>query len=599
MYQRIQAVALLWLSVSTARIYTEESIPAPAPQADAFAKLPSESSTTWNQDFLDWTKTLYKVISTDAPFVSAVPESAIHLKEGPGIVFLSVSDGRTAAAVGMGSAETIAEAMNVALAAVRKAMKSEPGDRFWLKVDVAVSAREIDLAAKAVTLKPVLEGLAIGSVSFLPEQVSILGMADYKGRLQPDRLAEILKEKGIATPPEKAHAFKTVSYFRGPGDAYFLYRSHPLLPAPAKEQIENFSKSLTHAATLAGEYLIRVTNKDGSFDYRYYPGKDRNSGSYNLLRHAGTCYSMFELYQVTWNRDLLSKAERAMKYLPQFVKPFGKSNSGTLCLVDENGEVKLGLAGLAVIAYVEQMRATGQKKQLQMAQALARFIKASQLSSGKFISKRTYSTGKVSDFESRYYPGEAILALVRLYSIDRDPTWLDVAEKAAKYLITQSETEEHTTNLIHDHWLLYGLNELYRHRPDSMYMKRAFRTAQSMSARQVRQSEYPDHLGGFPNPPRITSTATRSEGLVATWHLATDFGYHKEANHILNTLVKATAYQLRGQYGPESAMYFRRPYKALGGFRNSITGYSIQIDYVQHNLSALLGLHRILTRKER
>ncbi len=595
MSQRIPVGALLWLIASTSWAIAEKSLPASPAQTDWFSELPGEPSATWNPHFLDWTRTLYQVIAKKAPFVSAVPEMAIHLEDGPGIVFLSVSDGRSAASIGMGAAENISEAVNEALAATRKAMNSDPGDRFWLKVDVVVSAREIKLDAENRDVQPVLEGLAFENVSFLPQRARLLGIVDYKGKVQEERLTEILKEKGMPNLPGRAWAFRTVSYFRGPSDAYNLYRSHPLRPVPKREDLDAFKGTLSNAATLAGEYLIRVTNKDGSFNYRYYPDEDRVSGSYNLLRHAGTCYSMYELYRVTWNRELLRAANNAMSYLPQFIKPYGKSNSTILCLVDDNGEVKLGLAGLAVIAWVEQMKAAGNKKQLPMAQALARYIRASQLSSGKFISKRTYSTGKASDFESRYYPGEAILALVRLYSFDRDPAWLDVAEKAAKYLITRSETTENTAELIHDHWLLYGLNELYRHRPDSMYLKRAFRTAQSMHARQVRQSEYSDHLGGFPNPPRITSTATRSEGLVATWHLAKDFGFHKEAEHILDTLVKATAYQLRGQYGPESAMYFKRPDKVLGGFRNSMTGYDIRIDYVQHNLSAMLGLHRILT----
>lgn len=596
MYQRISSIVLLCFLASSAWASAEESDPISPAKSDWISRLPREYSATWNQAFLDWTKTLYQAISTGTPVVSAVPESAIHLKEGPGIAFLSVSDGKTAAKVAMGAADTISGAMNNSLAAVRKAIKKNPGDKFWLKVDVAVSASEFDPTAGKASLKPLLEGLAFETICFLPEQVRLLGIVDYRGHVQQKQLAKVLQENGVSTSPSKAWAFRTVSYFRGPSDAYFLYRSHALGEVPTKETLEAFTIKLADSAARAGEYLLRMANKDGSFDYRYYPDKDRDSADYNLLRHAGTCYSMFELYRVTENRELRHTAERAMKYLPQFIKQFGKSNSGILCLVDEDNEIKLGLAGLAVIAYVEQMKATSSKKQLSTAQALARYIKASQLSSGKFISKRSYSTGKASDFESRHYPGEAILALVRLHSLDHDPSWLDVAEKAAKYLITESETEENTADLIHDHWLLYGLNELYRHRPDSMYLKRAFRTAQSMHARQTRKSEYPDQLGGFPTPPRTTSTATRSEGLAATWHLANDFGFQEEAERILDTLIRATAYQLRGQYGPESAMYFKSPQRVIGGFRNSMTEYEIRIDYVQHNLSAILGLHKILTR---
>ncbi|MDP6115108.1 MAG: hypothetical protein QGG53_24870, partial [Planctomycetota bacterium] len=378
MSQRIPVGALLWLIASTSWAIAEKSLPASPAQTDWFSELPGEPSATWNPHFLDWTRTLYQVIAKKAPFVSAVPEMAIHLKDRPGIVFLSVSDGRSAASIGMGAAENISEAVNEALAAARKAMNSDPGDKFWLKVDVVISAREIKLDAENREVQPVLEGLAFENVSFLPQRARLLGIVDYKGKVQEERLTEILKEKGMPNLPGRAWAFRTVSYFRGPSDAYNLYRSHPLRPVPKREDLDAFKGTLSNAATLAGEYLIRVTNKDGSFNYRYYPDEDRVSGSYNLLRHAGTCYSMYELYRVTWNRELLRAANNAMSYLPQFIKPYGKSNSTILCLVDDNGEVKLGLAGLAVIAWVEQMKAAGNKNQLPMAQALARYIRASQ-----------------------------------------------------------------------------------------------------------------------------------------------------------------------------------------------------------------------------
>ncbi len=41
-------------------------------------------------------------------------------------------------------------------------------------------------------------------------------------------------------------------------------------------------------------------------------------------------------------------------------------------------------------------------------------------------------------------------------------------------------------------------------------------------------------------------------------------------------------------------MYLRDPRRALGGFHRSLTNYEIRIDYVQHNISAILGLMRIM-----
>ena len=42
-------------------------------------------------------------------------------------------------------------------------------------------------------------------------------------------------------------------------------------------------------------------------------------------------------------------------------------------------------------------------------------------------------------------------------------------------------------------------------------------------------------------------------------------------------------------------MFYRHPDKAYGGFIDSFTNPEIRINYVQHNISSLLGLRRILS----
>ena len=63
--------------------------------------------------------------------------------------------------------------------------------------------------------------------------------------------------------------------------------------------------------------------------------------------------------------------------------------------------------------------------------------------------------------------------------------------------------------------------------------------------------------------------------------------------------MRMAAFQRRCQLTPENALYLPRPDRALGGFRRSLTHWEVRIDYVQHNLSALLGLRSILLAAER
>ncbi len=351
---------------------------------------------------------------------------------------------------------------------------------------------------------------------------------------------------------------------------------------------------LLESAVLGGNYLVNATNADGSFVYKYNASSGKESSSYNILRHAGTVYCMLELYNVTKDERLLRSAEKAIVYLLSFVKPF--DNSSTCIVYDD--EVKLGGNALAVIALAEHMKVTGEDVYLPVMQNLTCFIKLSQNESGGFICKQEYSTGYIYDWDSEYYPGEALLALCRLYQLDHNETWLDVAEKGAKYLINVRDKDVAVDDLIHDHWLLMALNELYRYRNNSLYFEHSMNISEGIMLLQCdgvnRQPEHPDWLGSYYTPPSSASTATRSEGLIAAYNLAFDFGEKDAAERIFRSIRLGVDFQLKTQFREENVSYLLNPERALGGFCYSLNSFDIRIDYVQHNVCSILGLYDIL-----
>jgi hypothetical protein len=152
--------------------------------------------------------------------------------------------------------------------------------------------------------------------------------------------------------------------------------------------------------------------------------------------------------------------------------------------------------------------------------------------------------------------------------------------------------------MTHDHWLLYALNGLYRYRPDQLYMDHTLKITHSILQAQNFEPTQPDWKGSFYSPPRSTPTATRTEGLCSAYFLTQDFGDSKEAEPIIKAIRHAVAFQLQTQFMPESVMYLNLPQSALWGFHRSLTNYEIRIDYVQHNISSLLGYYRILNNQE-
>jgi len=352
------------------------------------------------------------------------------------------------------------------------------------------------------------------------------------------------------------------------------------------------SNTLLNSAILGGNYLINVTWDNGIFLYEYDPVNDIKSDSYNILRHAGTIYSMLELYDITGDEELLSSAEKAISYLLSFEKPYGNGSG----IVYDNA-IKLGGNGLAILALAEHARITGDMQHLSSMQHLAIYIKESQNDSGGFLSKRYYSTEQGSDFESLYYPGEAILSLCRLYALDKNETWLDVAEKGALYLINL-RSDIPTTDLVHDHWLVIALNELYRYRDNQKYFDHSMRLAESIMSTQtdgiIKTTNDPDRIGSY-SLPRSAPTATRTEALIAAFHLANDFGNDlSKTQRILNAISLGIQFQLRTQFTEDNMQNVLFPEKAIGGFHDSLTNYNIRIDYVQHNICSILGLYEII-----
>lgn len=477
-----------------------------------------------------------------------------------------------------------------------------------LKVDVLVRLdpeRTFDEQGQA-GLELGLDGLWLSEAGLwlLPEEISSRRLVLPDGDLQSGRLRRYLADassasagRALADPevnpgragmPYATARFQSLAEGDG-GRAIELYRGNALVPEVSPE-------ALLAAARAGGEYLLRHQRADGSFGYSYEPWDDDYARADNLLRQAGTCYALFELYAATGDRRFLEAGERGVGWLRTFQRgprPEDAARGADFdAVVSPGEEAKLGGAALLMLAMLERIEATGDRSTLPEVRRLGRFLLFQQDGDGHFRSKYFYGKPDPVPFESVYYPGEAILALTRLHALDGNGPWLAAARKAADWLILVRDRGKAVAALPHDHWLLIGLNELHPPAPEAHYVEHARRVGEAILGAERRQSLHPDWIGSFYDPPRSTPAATRSEGLVALHHLASRNGLdpapYREA------LLRMAAFERRCQITPESALYLLRPDRALGGFRRGLTDWEVRIDYVQHNLSAFLGLRGIL-----
>lgn len=342
------------------------------------------------------------------------------------------------------------------------------------------------------------------------------------------------------------------------------------------------------AARAGGDYLVRMQKLNGSFYYYYNAGTDRyEPRRYNIVRHAGTALSLLDLYAATRDDRYLLSARRAIAFLKTRFRSARQANAAYVR--DYDGKAKLGASGLSLAALARQIEFDRKSADLGNANRLANLILALQRGDGSFAMRYRPSSSDEHAFQSLYYPGEALLGLIRLFRLNGDRRLLEAARRGAKFLI---ESQQRMDALPSDAWLIQALEDLYRADPQKQYAGHAIALAEAMIVDQyVDDSNF---AGGFgPGPPRSTPTASRAEGLVSAYRLARSIG-DARASKIAKALRGCARFQLSQQFTVENSGTLPNQARARGGFREGLTSPRIRIDFVQHNIASLLGIAEAL-----
>jgi len=256
-------------------------------------------------------------------------------------------------------------------------------------------------------------------------------------------------------------------------------------------------------------------------------------------------------------------------------------------VLDFDGKAKLGALGLSLAALAGQLRFDSTFADAKRATRLANMILAMQRKDGSFEMRYRLPDTDDDEFESLYYPGEALLGLIRLFKLNDDRKLLEAANRGIEFLI---ESQQKMSRLPPDAWLMQAIDEVYSKSPRKNFGLHAIALAESVMAGQYDEAEEPEYAGGFgPGPPRTTPAASRAEGLVSAYRLARSIA-DSRASRIATSLKACARFQLAQQFTPENARSLPNPARAMGGFRESLTSLRVRIDFVQHNISALLSI---------
>jgi hypothetical protein len=359
---------------------------------------------------------------------------------------------------------------------------------------------------------------------------------------------------------------------------------------------------LLESVRLGADYLSRILDARGRYIYRYRPTDDHNETNYGNLRHAGATYALLEAYDELRTPLYLQKAESALSYIEAHVKTLDDNGQKDTYFVDGNDEEqqKVGGAGLALVATAKEIELTGSKARLESARSFARLILHQQYPDGHFRANHDVERegearpGVRLKKEVLYYPGEAILGLMRLYRVDPDPRWLEGAKRGADYCVHVRDADVSEEAQEHDHWLSYAMNDLYRVTHDQAYIDHAYKIARSIIRKEKtpRDAPAPDFVGSFYAQAPTTPASTRLEAFAADIELSR-FAKLPEA-WLVEPATSVAKFMRAQQLDADRVFFARNPEKALGGVREGLFVEDVQIDYVQHAMSAWLHFAREL-----
>jgi hypothetical protein len=357
-------------------------------------------------------------------------------------------------------------------------------------------------------------------------------------------------------------------------------REYPFIPAESDDRFifpSNITanETLMDYLTLSGDYLVQHIRSSGKWDYEYDPEDDENLPRYNILRHAGTTYSLALIFKYTRDPRYYNGTARSLNYLLSHHLHFENWGNSEIAYMEERDVVKLGGAALAVLAIVEMEQVDPLVRYERELEGLGEFIVQMQYQNGSF--QCFYKTRE--NEHSDYYPGEALLALARLYDHYGHQKYLDALTVGLEFY-NPYYGRSYTA---YTPWATEAMVYAYGWNNDTAYIDQCYAMAESCRSGQnlPGRKAVEQNIGGWGSDPAANG-ASRVEGVVDSFLLAKRLDDPEKMNRYNSTMEYACRFLINLQFDAEEAGGFPKPEKVAGGTPLSHSENNIRIDYVQH-----------------
>ncbi len=357
----------------------------------------------------------------------------------------------------------------------------------------------------------------------------------------------------------------------GPSDD--LYRYSILI---RKEDVSN-ELIKTRLGSARDWFLNNVDPKTKRVRYLYYPVTDTYSRSNNEVRNLATLYILPELRYFLNDNSLDGLIADTTDYYVTKIK-----DTKDYSYFDLDGDSNISYNAFMILSLVRQPQYPGS---LEMAGKLAEWIMSLQNPDGSYD---TTFGDKVTGKD--FYPGEAMLSLMRLFEETNDRRLADSVVRAFPYYRDYWRKNKNTA-FIPWHTQTYFL--LARHTLDIGLASFVYEINDwIIDSYQIFQDDYPDKIGGFWKSDPRNSTSSYMEGVNDAYRTAILFNDRAHIEKYRDSIIHGTRFMLQTQFTPENAFWVKNPTRAVGGFKESLKSVNERNDYTQHATSALMKVYR-------
>jgi len=414
-----------------------------------------------------------------------------------------------------------------------------------------------------------------GDNAFFKESVPISSNYDLETTLERLCIKAGLDDDAWKDSETKIYKYDTLTFVGDrDGKIIDLFRYNILV------DVDDISNNDIYYSISSGRdwFLNNVDAETNLLEYLYYPSKDTYSSSNNHVRQLACIWAMSELDLFLGNNLSSDLIFKTLDYYLTF-----KNNSENYSFLIVDNDNKIAYNAFIILTLVNTP--TYPDRDL-LLKEFADGLLAMQKDDGSY--KTYFNSDKNTGVD--YYPGESMLALMKLYQSTRDERYISSVEKAFSYYRSYWRSNKNTA-FIPWHSQVYCL--LYQQTEDSELADFVFEINDWLiDNHQIQDDMYPDKIGGFPKQNPRNSASSYMEGVNAAYSLAVSVNDQAHIDKYYKSIRIGARFILQTQYTENNTFYLENPVRAVGGFKASLTSNDQRNDYTQHSVMALMRIYK-------